>query len=300
MIGVHVHPDGHAVALTGAAWLPAGLLAVTLVGAYLLLVGRRRRVMGRRWSHWRTASWALGALLVAAALAPPVAALAHTDPRGHMAQHLLLGMYAPLALVMAAPITLLLGAAPAPARRWIGAVLGSTVAHVLSHPLIAGVINVGSLYLLYLTGLYAATTTVPQLHTLLNLHFVLAGALFTWSVAGPDPAPRRPGTSMRVAALLLTAAAHAFLAKWLYAQAASLPPGAGHTAAAMEQAARWMYYGGDVAELLLATALFTAWYRARQPARQAPKTLSHSLCDDSAESTTPRCRRRRQSPSRTL
>ena len=38
----------------------------------------------------------------------------------------------------------------------------------------------------------------------------------------------------------------------------------------MEQAAKCMYYGGDIAEILLATALFASWYRQRgrrQPRR---------------------------------
>ncbi len=34
---------------------------------------------------------------------PPIAPFAHTDFRGHMAQHMLIGMYAPLALVLGAP-----------------------------------------------------------------------------------------------------------------------------------------------------------------------------------------------------
>jgi putative membrane protein len=48
------------------------------------------------------------------ATSPPLEALAHADARGHMAQHLLLGMYAPLALVLGAPLTLLLGSIPLP------------------------------------------------------------------------------------------------------------------------------------------------------------------------------------------
>ena len=31
----------------------------------------------------------------------------------------------------------------------------------------------------------------------------------------------------------------------------------------MEQAARWMYYGGDLAEVVLAVLLFAEWYRRR-------------------------------------
>ncbi len=61
--------------------------------------------------------------------------------------------------------------------------------------------------------------------------------------------------------LVAAAGGHAALAKFLYAHAEVVPPGAGHDAEAMRAAARLMYYGGDVAELLLVVALFAAWYR---------------------------------------
>ncbi|NUP62603.1 MAG: cytochrome c oxidase assembly protein, partial [Nonomuraea sp.] len=64
------------------------------------------------WSRWRTASFVTGGALVTVALTDPVATLATTDFRGHMLQHLLLGMLAPLALVLGAPVTLLLRALP--------------------------------------------------------------------------------------------------------------------------------------------------------------------------------------------
>ena len=76
---------------------------------------------------------------------------------------------------------------------------------------------------------------------------------------------RRPADSA-------AAAAHAYLAKTklLFARAPQLPPGSPHTVTEMEQAAQWMYYGDDIAEVLLATALFASWYRQRgrrQPRR---------------------------------
>jgi putative membrane protein len=94
-----------------------------------------------------------------------------------------------------------------------------------------------------------------------HVHFLAAGYLFAWAIAGPDPAPRRPGIGTRTAVLVLAAGAHSYLGKLLYARAGELPHGAGHGASEMEVAAQWMYYGGDLAELLLAAALFATWYR---------------------------------------
>src|SRR5690606_5215246 len=104
-------------------------------------------------------------------------------------------------------------------------------------------------------------------HQLIHLHYLLAGCLYAWVVAGPDPAPRRPGLAGRVALLVAASAAHACLAKLLYAGADRLPPGlADRDPAAWQAAAELMYYGGTGADLLLATALFAAWYRRRGPA----------------------------------
>ncbi|MGY1723052.1 cytochrome c oxidase assembly protein [Blastococcus sp. SYSU DS0533] len=261
------HQHAPAAALATGHWLATVLLAGGAIAVYLAATGRAQRRLERPWPLARTTSWAAGVVLVAVAVSPPLVAFAHRDPTGHMVQHLMLGMFAPLGLVLAAPVTLLLRASSTPVRRRIGAVLGSRYLHVLGHPFTAAALATGSLYLLYLTPLYAATTGNTLLHTLLNVHFVLAGSLFVWAVAGPDPAPGRPGMVTRSAALFASTAAHGYLAKLLYAHAPLFPPGAGHTVARGELAARWMYHGGDLAELLLAVALFTAWYRGRVPAR---------------------------------
>ncbi|WCN82064.1 cytochrome c oxidase assembly protein [Micromonospora sp. LH3U1] len=245
------------------SWFP--LLPVALLaGGYLLAAVRDPR----GWDHRRTAAWLVGCALLAVAVGP--LAQLPEDPRGHMAQHLLLGMLAPLGLVLGAPVTLLLRVAPTPVRRAVGRLLRARPLHLIAHPVTAALLSTGGLALVLLTPLYAAAERQPALHHALHLHYLAAGYLFAWSLAGPDPAPRRPGLAVRVGALLGAAAGHAVLAKYLYAQAGSLPPGlTSRDPAAFQSAAQLMYYGGDLAELLLATALFAAWYnrptRARHP-----------------------------------
>jgi putative membrane protein len=215
-----------------------------------------RRAAGRAWSRWRTASAVAGLVALAVAVAPPVQAAAHADLRAHMAQHLLLGMFAPLLLVLSAPATLLIGALPAAGRRRVAALLRARPLHVAAHPVTAALLDVGGLHLLYLTPLYRLAHDVPAVHAAVMLHFVLAGTLFAWSIAGPGPGPRRPGTAARVAVLVAAGAAHGHLAKLLYAGAAELPPGLGAPVAEVQEAAQLVYYGGSLAELGLAIALF--------------------------------------------
>ena len=180
---------------------------------------------------------------------------------GHVLQHLLLASAAPIALVLGAPVSLLLSALPLPARRPAATVLRARPVHVLSHPLVAAALSTGGLYALHLTPLYVLSARSGPVHALVHAHLLLAGALFAWSIAGPDPAPRRPGTGVRVGVLVAAGGAHAALAKLLYARAPAWPPGSGHTAAEVQQAAQWMYYGGHLADAVLLTALFAASYR---------------------------------------
>jgi putative membrane protein len=252
----------HAAAHPVLAWLPAVLLLLVPSAVYLGAV-RARRAAGRGWPALRTASFVVGLALVAVAVSPATGALGPGGVRGHVVQHLLLGMFAPLGLVLAAPITLLLGSLPVGRRRAARALLRSRVLHALTHPGTAAVLDMGGLYLLHLTPLYALSTTNALVHHLVHLHFLVAGFLFTWSVVGPDPAPRRPGTAVRAAVLVVAGGAHAVLAKLLHARA----PGHGDELEAGRAAAQLMYYGGDLAELALAVALFAAWYRSRSRER---------------------------------
>jgi putative membrane protein len=240
----------------------AVLAAVALHG---LLVHRVRR-RGRSWPAWRSACWVAGAVAAGVA-AGPVADAAHMDFRAHMVGHVLLGMLAPLLLVLSAPATLLLRALPLTAARQVSRVLRSRVLTVVAHPVVAAALNVGGLWLLYRTGLFHAAMHDPLPHALVHLHVLLAGCLFTYAIAGPDPAPHRAGLPLRAAVLVLAVAAHNVLAKTLYA---APPDGVDPDQAA--NGAQIMYYGGAPIEVALMVLLGLEWLRTHRPAprRDAP------------------------------
>ena len=241
-------------------WLPIVLL-LTLLAVYLYGVYLQKQA-GRPWRGWRTTTFTTGIFLLAVALIPPVMQYAYLDFTGHMMQHLLMGMLAPLGLVMAAPITLALATLPTSKARTLTAILGSRPFHFLSHPVTALFLNIGGMYLLYLTPLYNAMHHNPYIHFLVHLHFILAGYLFIWAIAGPDPAPRRPGLRLRFITLFFSMATHAYLSKFMYAH--HFPRITHHSPEEIEAGAMFMYYGGDGAEMLLAIAFFAIWYRARR------------------------------------
>jgi putative membrane protein len=203
------------------------------------------RVAG--WSSWRGAAFQIGAAVLVVGLALPV-----HDFTGHALQHLLVAMVGPLALVLGAPVTLLLRTLPVPAARRLTGLLRSRPARALAHPVTALLLTAGGLAALHLTPLYGRMLTEPALHQVVTIHFVLSGCLFAWVVAGADPAPHRPSVPARLVLLGAAIAAHATLSQLLYADAYVQVPA---TAADRQAGATLMYYGGDVAELLLAFAV---------------------------------------------
>ena len=268
---MHDHPmTGHAEAPVEIAAVSTG--AALLALGYLLLV---RRGSGQRpVSRRRVAAFLLGCALLASALLPPIAPYAHQDFRGHMLQHLLIGMYAPLFLVAGAPITVLLRALPVRHARRLTGVLRSRPMRLPSHPITALALSTGTLAVLYFTPLYNAVAARPAAHWLLHAHFLASGCLFAWVIAGPDPAPARPGVRARLFVLGVAIAAHAVIAQLMYG---GFLIDVHAPIAQVRGGAEIMYYGGDIAELLLAAALVTTWRPTRRvtPARSRAAAGPH-------------------------
>ncbi|MGC0334483.1 cytochrome c oxidase assembly factor CtaG [Streptomyces sp. SAI-170] len=251
----HVHPavpTGPATPETVLA--VAGLLAAA---AYLSGAARLRR-RGDAWPRRRDASFAAGAIALAWAGAGAVPGGPFT---GHMTRHLLLGMVGPLLVVLARPLTLVLRALPAgTARRGVLALAHSRLLGVLVFPPLAALLDVGGLWLLYRTHLFAALGDNALLHAMTYAQVPAAGLLFSFAACQLDPLRRRWSPAVRGGALLAAGAAHAVLARVLYT---SPPPGTAFTGDDLHTGVRLMYYGGDVVEAALALVLGVGWYTAR-------------------------------------
>ncbi|MET7791857.1 cytochrome c oxidase assembly protein [Streptomyces sp900116325] len=258
----------------------AGLLL--LAGTYLFLTLRAR---GRNPVHgsrrWRTVSFLTGCALLGVALLPPMSTFAHGDFRGHMAQHLLIGMYAPLCLVLGAPVTLFLRTLPAAQARHLTGLLRSRPVHIVGHPVSALVLSTGTLAVLYFTPLYNTTMDRPDLHWLMHTHFLLSGFLFAYVIASPELASIQSSVPTRLVTLGVAIATHATISQLMYGGFLI------NVHAPINQVrggAEIMYYGGDIAELLLAAALVATWRPSRHRSTEANAGLRRSERGSSAYS----------------
>ncbi|MGU3425113.1 cytochrome c oxidase assembly protein [Microbacterium paraoxydans] len=244
--------------------LPFLALVLLLGAAVLYLVALRRARDRSPWPRPRTAAWMSGLLCAAVGTVGPFAALAHSSFPVHMAGHVLVGMLAPLLLVLGRPVSVALRALPVTEARALSRVLRSAPIRVLTHPVVAGTLNIGGLWLLYATPLFPLMHASPWLHAAVHLHVLLTGYLFTASILGLDPDPHRASVTVRASVLIVFIAAHSILAKWLWAH-----PPVGVDPGDARIGAELMFYAGDAVDVLLIVLLLRQWYVATRPRESA-------------------------------
>ena len=193
-----------------------GIAAVVLAGGYLVAVVKLRS-RGDRWPVGRVFAWLAGCAAVVAASCSGVRSYGSAMFSVHMVEHMTLNMFAPVLLVLGAPVTLALrtlpsakpGRPPGP-REWITRLIHSSITTFLSHPVTAFVLFVGSLYAVYFTPLFDTLVRYHWGHELMAVHFLITGYLFYWGIIGVDPGPRRLPFIGRLALLFAVMPFHAF------------------------------------------------------------------------------------------
>lgn len=214
----------------------------------------------KQWPLYRMTFFVFGIICAIITVIGPLGKLAHTNFIAHMIGHLLLGMLAPLLIVLAAPMTLLFRSLPVTSARSIARVLKSHPVRVLMNPAFTSLLNIGGLWLLYTTDLYSLMLENVFLHVLIHFHVFLAGYVFTASMIYIDPTPHRLSFVYRASMMVIALSGHAILSKFIYAN----PP----DGVAVEQAkigGMLMYYGGDAIDIIIICILCFQWYKASRP-----------------------------------
>jgi cytochrome c oxidase assembly factor CtaG len=176
--------------VTSWSFEPLQLLPL-VIGA--LLYAKRARTLARRGTPvawWRPALFGLGVLLVALALASPVAAIGEEESFAfHMVQHLLLGDLGPLCIV--AGLT-------GPLLRPILSVRAIRALRFLAHPLVALPLWTVNLVIWHLPFFWEAALRHEVVHALEHASFFTAGALMWTAVIEVLPGPEWFGTAAKM------------------------------------------------------------------------------------------------------
>lgn len=189
------------------------VLAVALYIKGVVVLTRR----GDKWPVGRTISFALGISAIDFATSGGLGVYSNFAFSWHMVSHMVLGMIAPIGIVLGAPITLALRTLPQSrdgiergVRHLLISALHSRYSRIITNPIVALAIFDGSLFALYFTPLFGDMMQSHLGHLVMSVHFLLAGILFFHVIVGIDPNPRKVPHLVRIGILLAAMSIHAF------------------------------------------------------------------------------------------
>ena len=189
------------------------VLAVALYIKGVVVLTRR----GDKWPVGRTISFALGISAIDFATSGGLGVYSNFAFSWHMVSHMVLGMIAPIGIVLGAPITLALRTLPQSrdgiergVRHLLISALHSRYSRIITNPIVALAIFDGSLFALYFTPLFGDMMQSHLGHLVMSVHFLLAGILFFHVIVGVDPNPRKVPHLVRIGILLAAMSIHAF------------------------------------------------------------------------------------------
>ncbi|MEY3856677.1 MAG: hypothetical protein RLZZ193_326 [Actinomycetota bacterium] len=172
---------------------------------------------GDKWPVGRTIAFALGITATDFATSGGLGLYAQFSFSYHMTAHMVLGMIAPIGLVLGAPMTLALRTLPQGRNSDERGVRGSLLAALHSkpgifftNPIVALAIFDGSLFALYFTDLFSVLMQSHTGHLFMSLHFLAAGYLFFSIIIGIDPNPRKVHYLVQIVILFGAMSIHAF------------------------------------------------------------------------------------------
>ena len=251
-------------------------ILIALVALYIkgVVILKKR---GDSWPVGRTVAFALGVSAMDFATSGGLGVYAKFSFEYHMIAHMVIGMVAPIGLVLGAPITLALRTLPqgrTPDERGIRgmliAFLHSRYSLLLTNPLTALALFDGSLFVLYFTNLFGNLMQSHVGHLFMNIHFLLAGFLFFHVIIGIDPNPRKIPHLVRIVILFAAMSIHAFFAIALLATTTLIDQGyygslktpwLGDLLADQHAAGAIAWGMGEVPIILALIATFIQWMR---------------------------------------
>ena len=204
------------------------IFAVALYIRGVLVLSRR----GDKWPLSKTILFAVGISLIDYATSGGIGVYANFAFSFHMMAHMIIGMIAPIAIVLSSPVTLALRTLPIGRVKDERGVRGmfinflhSPFTKIISNPVIALAIFDGSLFVLYFTQLFGDLMGAHIGHIFMNLHFLFAGLLFYQVIIGTDPLPVTVPHIVKIIILFAAMSIHAFFSIGLLSATTQLDGG---------------------------------------------------------------------------
>ena len=213
----------------------------------------------------RTRCLACGLGLAAAAVCPPVDAMADRTLAAHMGQHMLLTMAAAPLVVIGSPLALALRLARPGAARRMARLRTSRAVHLAASPLLAWSLLAGVQWLVYFTPLFELAERNQAVHAAEHLALFGAALMFWRPLVGVDPLHRLHPLA-QVGYLLAAMPASDVIGIWLIFSTHAQYTGYAATGLADQQRAGEIMLAGSLP--LGLTALTTAWRWAQRDHRR--------------------------------
>jgi cytochrome c oxidase assembly factor CtaG len=197
--------------------IPAVIFLV-LVGAYLAGTTRLALRSNSDSQFWtKAAAGVTGFVLLAIALAGPLDFYSEDMFTMHMAQHIVIAMFAAPLILIARPLPAYVWSLPRPLRIGVGAALAGDgaiiwVLRVLTRPTISLPLFIGTLYAWHIPAAYNGSLENEWVHLFMHFTMFTTAILFWWPIVGPPPIRTQLNYPQRIVYLLLAVTPTALMA----------------------------------------------------------------------------------------
>ncbi|HZU89050.1 MAG TPA: cytochrome c oxidase assembly protein, partial [Stellaceae bacterium] len=203
-----------------AEWpISADITLPLLAVAILYIAGAWDAKAPRRSAALRHCAFFGGLATVFLALQSPIEPVSDHVVVVHEIEHMLLGIYAPGLIMIAAPQAALLRGLPDWARRRVVAPLFAgrllRALGIFRHPLVATGLFVGTTYFWMVPRFYDIALLDEPVHYLWHMTLLLSGLLFFWCLLDPRPYPYGASLGARLFMLWLGSMGHILLGAFL-------------------------------------------------------------------------------------
>lgn len=197
---------------------PPAVLFLMFAAAYVIGTIRLAMRSETDGSYWSNVAASIGGfVLLAIALAGPLDYYSGDLFAAHMAQHIVIAMFAAPLLLMARPMPAYIWALPRPFRIGVGTALTGSGAVVklltlLTRPVVALPLFIGTLYGWHIPAAYNGSLENEWVHLFMHFTMFTTAILFWWPIVGPPPIRTQLSYPQRIVYLLLAVTPTALLA----------------------------------------------------------------------------------------